>query len=292
MSDPLTILVTGATGQQGGATARALLARGHDVRVLTRRPKSDKALALAEAGATVYQGNYGDATTLLKALKGCDGLFAVTTPFEAGTLAEIQQGMVLADAALERGVRHVIYTSVASADQDTGVPHFDSKYTVEKYLKANDVPHTVIAPVYFMENVFFPDVLGGIRSGVLATPMPQDRFLQQVAVADIGAFAAYTFEHRDDLLGKRIELAGGELTAKHVATALMVFRKAPVTYNEVPIQAVREASEDMARMYEWFNEVGYNVDIDLLRVTYPDIGWHGYIDWLAGLEEGVFSPQG
>jgi uncharacterized protein YbjT (DUF2867 family) len=292
MSDPLTILVTGATGKQGGATARSLLARGHNVRILTRNPGSDSSRALAEAGAEVYQGNYGDATTLLKAAKGADGLFAVTTPFEAGPAAEIQQGMVLTDVALEAGVSHLVYTSVAGADQDTGVPHFDSKATVEKYVVASDVPYTIIAPVYFMENVFFPGVLDGIRNGVLAAPMPEDRFLQQVAVADIGAFAAHAFEHRDELLGQRIELAGGELTGKHVAIALAVFRRGPVTFQETPMEVMRGNSEDMALMYEWFNEVGYHVDIDMLRVTYPDIGWHGYIDWLAELDEDVFSPAG
>lgn len=290
MSSPLTILVTGATGKQGGATARALLAKGHDVRILTRNPSSEKAAALAEAGATVFQGNFGDATTLLKALEGADGLFAVTTPFEAGAASEIQQGMVLADAALEKGVKHVVYTSVAGADQQTGIPHFDSKATVERYLEACDVPHTVIAPVYFMENLFFPDVLDGIRKGVLAIPLPESCFLQQVAVADIGSFAAHVFENRDELLGKRIELAGGELAGRHVATALTVFRREQVEYQQVPLEKIRAFSEDMALMYEWFEKTGYSVDVDGLRTTYPDIGWHGYIDWLAELDEDVFAP--
>ncbi len=290
MPSPLTILVTGATGKQGGATARALLARGHSVRILTRNPGSESAAALAEAGAQVFQGNFGDATTLLKALDGADGLFAMTTPFEAGVASEIQQGMVLADAALEKGVKHLVYTSVAGANQETGIPHFDSKGTVEKYLEASDVPHTVIAPVYFMENLFFPDQLEGIRNGVLAVPLKEDTFLQQIAVADIGAFAAHVFEHRDELLGQRIELAGGELTGKHVATALTVFRREPVTYQQVPLEQVRAMSEDMAAMYEWFEKVGYHVDVDALRTSYPDIEWHGYIDWLAELDEDVFSP--
>ncbi len=292
MSDSLTILVTGATGKQGGATARSLLARGHNVRILTRNPRSDAAVALADAGAEVLVGNFGDATTLLKALDGADGLFAMTTPFEAGPAAEIQQGMVLADAALEKGVGHVVYTSVAGADQDTGIPHFDSKHTVERYLAASDVPHTIIAPVYFMESMLFPRTLEGIRNGVLAIPLPKDLFLQQVAVADIGSFAAGVFENRDDHLGRRIELASGELAGRHIATALMVFRKQPVEYQQVPIDQVRAQSEDMALMYEWFEEKGYQVDIDGLRASYPDVGWHGYVDWLAELDPDLFSPAG
>ena len=126
---------------------------------------------------------------------------------------------------------------------------------------------------------------------MLAQPLPKDCFLQQIAVADIGAFAAHVFENREDMLGKRVELAGGELAGRHVATALTIFRRETVEYQQVPLEQIRAFSEDMALMYEWFEKGGYQVDVDSLRTTYPDIGWHGYIDWLAELDEGVFSPQ-
>ncbi len=289
MSDSYTVLVTGATGKQGGATARALLKTGRRVRALTRNPDSPAAAELAEMGATVLAGDFGDPASLQAALDGADGMFVMTTPFEGGAEAEISQGKALADAAKAAGIGHLVYTSVAGADKDTGVPHFDSKYAVEQYLDEIDVPHTILAPVYFMENIYFPDTLGGIRQGVYATPLPADRKLQQVAVTDIGAFAALAFHYRERFLHRRIELAGGELTGQHVAMALSVVTGEEVRYEQIPMETIRAASEDMALMYEWFISKGYDVDVMHLRSKYSMLHWHGYADWLAEQDLSVFG---
>lgn len=273
------ILVTGVTGKQGGALAEVLRARGHEVRGLTRNPGSDAAVAATANGIEIVRGDFTDAASLVAAASGVDAVFAMTTPFESGDQAETLQGIALADAAVKARVSHFVYTSVASADRATGIPHFDSKYRVEQHLGGLDLPWTVVAPVYFMENLFFPQTLEALRNGVYAVPLPVDRTLQQVALADIASFAAHVIEHRDAFVGKRIDIASDELTTKQTAEALSLALSRPVGTFVVPIEQIRSFSEDMALMYEWFISEGYSIDIAGLRATYPDVGWHRFEDW-------------
>src|SRR5271170_4798334 len=152
MDQKLTVVVAGATGKQGGAVVRSLLERGHKVRAITRKTDSEKAKELANAGVTVVRGSLEDTAALTKALVGATSLFAMTTPFEGGTQAETRQGISAADAAKAAGV-HLVFTSVGSANRKTGVPHFDSKYEVEKHIAKIGLRATVLAPVYFRENL-------------------------------------------------------------------------------------------------------------------------------------------
>src|SRR4029079_10755826 len=132
-------------------------------------------------------------------------LFAMTTPFEEGTQAETRQGMSAADAAKAAGV-HLVFTSVGSANRQTGIPHFDSKYEVEEHIAKVGVRATVLAPVYFMENLFFGK--DQIAKGIYATPIPATRSLAQVAVEDIGAVAVRVLEDAARFAGKRFDLGG------------------------------------------------------------------------------------
>ena len=154
MSQKLAVVVTGGTGKQGGAVVKSLRERGREVRVVTRSPNSAKARELANAGVTLVRASLEDTAALTKALEGATSLFAMTTPFEGGTQGEIRQGMSAADAAKAADV-HLVFTSVGSANRQTGVPHFDSKYEIEKHIAKIGVRATVLAPVYFMENLYF-----------------------------------------------------------------------------------------------------------------------------------------
>lgn len=275
----MKVLVTGATGKQGGATARALLAKGHQVHGMTRDRESAAAERLASTGAAVVDGDFRDHDTLVAAMQGKDTVFAMTTFFEEGVEAEVEQGRALVDAARATEVAHFVYTSVASADRQTGVPHFDSKYEVERYLAASGLPHTVVAPVAFMENVLSPQVIDGLRQGVYAAPLPADRELQQIAVDDLGRFAALVIERRDTMLGKRFDLASDEPSGAEQAAILAEVLDREVRYQEVPLDAVRQQSEEVAVMYEWFDRVGYDADVAALRREFPDVGWHTFADW-------------
>src|SRR5712691_6975408 len=151
----LTVVVTGSTGKQGGAVARGLLERGHKVRAVTRDPNSSQAKLLANAGATLVAASLEDTAALTQALEGATSLFAMTTP-SGGTDAETRQGVAAADAAKAAGV-HLVFTSVGSANRQTGVPHFDSKYEVEKHIAKVGVGATILAPVYHEGGVIGDD---------------------------------------------------------------------------------------------------------------------------------------
>ena len=151
MSTKRNVLVTGATGQQGGAVARALLSRGHRVRALTRKPDSDAARQLMSAGADLVTGDLGDTESVLKAASGVGSVFLMGNVNETGTQEETRQGIIAAEAVKDAGVGHLIYSSVADANKKTGIPHFESKYLVEKHLAGLGIPYTISAPASFME---------------------------------------------------------------------------------------------------------------------------------------------
>src|SRR5712675_1837947 len=187
MSEKLTVVVAGATGNQGGAVVKNLLERGHQVRAVTRDTESAKARELAKAGVKLVRASLEDTAALTNALAGATSLFAMTTPFGGGTQAETRQGISAANAAKAAGV-HLVFNSVGSANRNTGVPHFDSKYEVEKHIAKIDVRATILAPVYFMENLSFGKEQ--LAKGVYASAVGPSKPLAQVALADIGAVAA------------------------------------------------------------------------------------------------------
>ena len=226
-------------------------------------------------------GDFRDPDSLSAAVAGVDTVFAMGTPFEAGEAAEVAQGVALVDAAVSAEIDHYVYTSVASADKNTGIPHFDSKWEVEKHLASTELDLSVVAPVYFMENLFLGENLSALQNGSYPVPLPPDVSLQQVAVADIGAFGALVVDRKDDFVGRRVEIASDELASTGSAAVLGQLLDRPVEYFEVPMEQIRAFSEDLALMYEWFIETGYSVDIDGLRTVYPEVGWHRFADWAA-----------
>src|ERR1700723_2080037 len=203
MTQKLTVVVTGSTGKQGGAVARGLLERGHKVRAVTRDPNSSQAKLLANAGAELVEASLEDAAAIMKALEGATSLFAMTTP-SGGTDAETRQGIAVADAARAAGV-HLVFTSVGSANRQTGIPHFDSKYEVEEHIAKVGVRATILAPVAFMENLHF--IKEQLAKGIYAAALPPTRALAQVAVPDIGAVAVRVLEDSARFTGKRFDLA-------------------------------------------------------------------------------------
>ena len=277
MSKKLTVVVTGATGKQGGAVVRNLLDRGHEVRAVTRDTTSAKAGALSKAGVTLVRASFEDTAALTKALEGATSLFAMTTPFEVGTQAETRQGISAADAAKAAGV-HLVFNSAGSANRRTGVPHFDSKYAVEEHISRIGVRATVLAPVYFMENLYFGKEQ--LAKGVYASPLPPTRPLAQVAVADIGAVAVRLLEDPDRFAGKRFDLGGDELTGNEVIAILSRVTGRPFTYFQVPLDVIRQRmGEDGTRMYEWFDRVGYTFDRAALRREFPEVVFHDFESW-------------
>ncbi len=279
MLDRTSVLVGGATGQQGGAVARLLLEKGHRVVALTRKPESEAAGRLRQAGAEVALGSFDDRSSLEQAMQGVDAVYTMSTSFEAGTEAEIRQGIAVADAASSAGVAHLVFSSVGNADQKTGIPHFESKYEVEQHIKRLGIPYTIVGPVYFFENAFNPFVLPGLKQGALAMALPADRPLQQISVRNIAAFAVYALENRDSLLGKRIDIASDELTGEQTARILSEVSGRNIEYVQTPLEELRAMNEDFALNMEWLLRVGYSVDISGLQREFPDIPWETFEAW-------------
>jgi len=256
------ILVTGATGQQGGATARELLEAGFRVAALTRNPASEKASALAELGAEIVQGDLDDEASLRRALEGKWGVYAVQAFWEAGIEGEIRQGKLIAELAKEAGVQHFVYSSVGSAHEETGIPHFESKFEVEEAVRALNFPSFVILrPVFFMENLRMPDTTDAVANGSLPIGMPSDRALQVIALADIGRYGRLAFENHESWNGQAIDIASDELTPADMAAVLSDISGREIGHFQVPIADVRAFSDDFALMLEWFDAHGYSVDI-------------------------------
>jgi uncharacterized protein YbjT (DUF2867 family) len=261
MSDKI-VLITGATGQQGGALARALRGKGFKLRGLTRKPEGDGAKKLQELGVQVVQGDLDDVGSLKSALQGAWGVFGVQNTWEAGVEREEEQGKRLARLAREAGVSHFVYASVGSADENTGIPHYDNKARVEGVVRElGFASHVIVRPVFFMENVLGPLFLQGDK---LMTGLRPDTALQMVAVEDIGKVAAQAFVGSDALNGREIDIAGDELSMTQVANALSRQLGKSIEFVSLPIDAVRKNSEDMALMLEWFEATGYSADIPAL----------------------------
>ena len=254
-----TILITGATGNQGGATLHNLIGKGFTLRALTRTPDSEKARALANNGVEVVQGDLNDVESLKKALAGAWGVYAVQNTWEAGVTAEEEQGKRIAELAKEVGVEHFVYASVGSAHRETGIPHFDNKGRVEDTVRSLGFASTVILrPVFFMENLVSPWFLNGDK---LVSTLAPETTLQMIAVEDIGTFGALAFTRAAELNGRELDLAGDAVTLPQAAATLSRELGRPLEYLQIPISEVRKNSEDMALMLEWFDSTGYNADI-------------------------------
>src|SRR5450432_2117997 len=277
MAQELTVVVTGSTGKQGGAVTRSLLERGHKVRAVTRDPNSSQAKLLANAGATLVAASLEDSAALTKALEGATSLFAMTTPFGGGTDAETRPGVVAADAAKAAGV-HLVFTSVNSANRQTGIPHFDSKYEVEKYIATIGVRATILAPAFFMENLSFGKAQ--LAKGIYAVALPPTRKLAQIAVADIGAVAVRVIEDAVRFAGKRFDLAGDELTGNDVVAVLSRVTGRPFAYYQVALDVIgQHMGDDAVKMYEWFDRVGYTADRAALHREFPEVAFYDFESW-------------
>ena len=264
MPNEKTILITGATGKQGGATLRHLAKRGgFKLRAMTRKPDSDAAKAVAALGAEVVVGDMDDAASLERAFAGAWGLFSVQNTWEAGVEKEEEQGKRVAKIARDKGVQHFVYSSVGSADEGTGIPHFENKFRVEQTIKQLGFPsHVILRPVFFMENLPSAWFLNGDK---LTTTLKPETKLQMVAADDVGKFSAKAFTDAEKFKGAEIDYAGDAVTMPEAAAAVSELTGKTVTFQQIPIEAVRANSEDFAKMLEWFDAGGYTADIPSLE---------------------------
>jgi uncharacterized protein YbjT (DUF2867 family) len=262
-----------------------MLSKPWKLRALTRRPEAYEAQSLARQGIQVVQGDLEDPVSIARAAEGVYGIYSVQDFWSVGAKREVQQGRNLADAAKKAGVQHFVYSSVGGAERNTGIPHWESKWEIEKHIRQLNLAATIFRPAAFMEMYNVLEVELGLLKGKLADPLRGDKPYQTIATDDIGAFVALAFERPTEFIGKQLEIAGSELTNVEAAKVFSRVMGRPVKFRRLPMPIVRLfMSEEFYKMFRWFNEAGFKADIAGLRRRYPEVHLHTLEEWLR--EEG------
>ncbi|MCI0712109.1 MAG: NmrA/HSCARG family protein [Chloroflexi bacterium] len=259
-----SVLVLGATGRQGGATARHLLAKGWIVRALVRDPGNPAITDLQQAGAQIVRGDFDDWASLDAAMQGVYGVFSVQASVD-----EVRQGKSIADAAKAASIQHFIFTSVQSAEDFARTGGDSNKWEIEQYVQSLGLPYTILRPCLFMDDLFSPRYGG--PEGTFAIAFAPDVPIGLIASDDIGAFAALAFEYPEEYLGKTIEIAGDVLTPLEIAATISQFTGREFPYIQIPIETLRQQNAKIARAFEYLNEVGYTTNIEPLRKKHPGL---------------------
>ena len=257
-------------GASGGAVARTLITHGWKVRALVRDPSTPAAQLLANNTIELIIGDLFTTASLEEALTGVYGVFSVQTSYaEHGIGGEIIQGKLLADAAHRAQIQHFVYSSVGGAERESGIPHFESKWQLEKHIRAIGLPATIIRPVFFMDN--FTSYSGEPikQQKKLILPLHQDTRLQLIATEDIGSFAALAFEQPTSFIGKALEIAGDELSMTEIVETFSRVMKRTIEFVEQPMDQMIQRNPENALMMEWFNTDGYQAVLPALRALYP-----------------------
>lgn len=253
------ILVTGATGAQGGSVARTLLRENKfRVRILTRNTGSQKAKILEQAGAEVAEGNMNDISSLKKAMNGVYGVFGVTNYWEHYE-KEFDLGKNLIDAAKESGIAHLVMHSLPDYNKLSNgkysVPHYDIKAQLEEYARSLEMPASFIQLGFFYENFlnFFPlqkDNSGGYYFG-----FPQGATkLAAISTEDTGPAVSFLFNHPDESLGKTVMVTGADKTCDEYAAIMAKVLGKNIYYTYVPYNVYAAynfpGAAELAAMFE------------------------------------------
>ncbi len=204
----------------------------------------------------------------MRAMDGAYGVFSVQ-PYTAN---EIRQGVAVIEAANRQGTSHFVYSSVDSANEETGIPHFESKVKVERHLRSSGVRYTILRPLFFMENWLRMFGYWGepIWNGQFRRPLSPTTNLQMVAVGDISAFAALAFEDPARWENRTFSLVGDESSMQQIADALSRVTAQGVKYVQAPWdQFEKTMGHETTAMYRWFEEKGFHFNIEQVRREYP-----------------------
>ena len=307
MAQKKIIAVVGATGAQGGAVVRAILAdKGgpFTARALTRKPDAEKARALAGQGVEVVAADLDDPATLGPAFAGAHGAFCITNFWEHfSPERELEQAANQARAAKAAGLQHVIWSTLEDTRKwipltddrmptlmgKYKVPHFDAKGEADQIFRDLGVPTTFLLTSFYWENlIHFGAGPQRMPDGSLAIVMPMgDRKLPGIAVDDIGKCAYAIFKRGREFIGKTVAIAGEHLSGAQMAVALSRALGREVGYNAITPEAYRAlgfpGADDMGNMFQFnrdFSDYFAGVrDIAFARSLDPDL--QTFEQWLA-----------
>ncbi len=264
-----TILVLGATGNQGGVVVKALLSTDFSVRAFVRHDNSVHAKQLEKRGVEIVGGDLDDFDSLVRAMNGVYGVFSVINFMDGGAQKEEERGKCVADAAKKANVSHFIYSSVGGAERNSGVPHFESKWHVEQHIRKLGLPYSIVRPTTFMTNLEESPALMRFIALSMMRGVPSQKPLQMIAVEDIGKWVAHMFLNKENYLFQAVEIAGDDVTfSKMIAAYQKVYGKTP---RSIKLPASLFSMGDLGKMITWINKYGYQADLRMNRAELPDL---------------------
>jgi uncharacterized protein YbjT (DUF2867 family) len=263
------VLVFGATGNIGGATARELLKRGWHVRAVTRNPEGEKAQNLARLSAEVVQANMDDRPSIEKVFLGNERVLSVQNWTTSGIEGEMQQGKRVAEVAKLAGAKHLVYASAGTGDRGTGIAHFENKIVVEEYMRDLGIPFTILRPTPFMELLsekeFYPAMgTWGVEPKIVGWDLP----IPWVSVYDLGQAVANIFENPKKWIGQDVPMCGDIKTlGESQAIFTQIDGKKPARI-PLPIWLFEKiAGNEFTEMWKWMDEwIGREGTLGLLEI--------------------------
>ena len=254
MQQAQTIFVTGATGNQGGAVVRSLLKNGFAVKALTRNASSPEAELLKGLNAEIVPGDLNHPEGFADQLRDVSGIFSVQS-FANGTDKEIKQGIALANLAKTLRVEFFLFSSVLGADLHSGVPIWESKFTIENHIRESGLPFCILRPASFFENFQIPAVKNRILKGKLGSPIGRNILQPFLSVQDIGTVTATIFKNREKYLGKTISLVAAEMNLDEVASIFSELLGKEIKYQQLPMFLTRLImGRNLYKMFDWINK--------------------------------------
>ncbi|MBA2499158.1 MAG: NmrA/HSCARG family protein [Chitinophagaceae bacterium] len=273
MQIPTSIFVTGGTGNIGGAVARSLLSKGIKVKVLTRDPSSENAIALNNIGVELVKGDLNNIATYQDSVADVDGIFCVLA-MEKNKDSEIKKGKDLADLGRKYKISHFVYSSVITADEETDIPHWQSKTAIENYIKQLQLPYTIIRPASLYENFLIPQVKKNILKGKLVYPSSGEIVQQYIGAKDIGEIATRIFLNPGQYIGQTLPVAAEQMNLFQVTALFSKVLHKKMKFQKLPSWITRLAmGKNLYRMFEWINEhdMVYVKNINDTHIEFPGL---------------------
>ncbi|MER5931139.1 NmrA/HSCARG family protein [Streptomyces sp. NPDC002054] len=312
MTGKRIITVFGATGQQGGSLARAILegrggngaaGEGFAVRAVTRTPDSDRARELERLGAVIVRADLDDEESLAAAMEGAYGAYLVTNFWEDMSAEhEKAQAAALATAAGHAGVQHAIWSTLEDTrtciplDDERmptlqgsyKVPHFDGKAEADRYFTEAGVPTTFLRTTFYWENLLGAFAPQRAEDGAYELIYPMgDKRLSGIAVDDIGRTALAVFERGTDLIWATVSIAGEHLRLDEMAAALTEALGVTVRHRRMTPDEFRAlgfpGADEGGNMFQYYADCEERFtgarDLDAVRALNPAL--QDFATWLA-----------
>jgi uncharacterized protein YbjT (DUF2867 family) len=262
------ILVTGATGTQGGAVARILIDAGYNVKGLSRNITSVRSMELASLGVQMVEGDFDDLASLDRAFINVYAAFSVQQYRGIGTEREVIQGKAFADAAHRAGISHLIYTSVSYAHLNTGVPQFESKLVIENYIKSIGVPYTIFRPASFMSSLL--GLLVSKDTCLIRGPLPETLERLFIAPKDIGVFVEMAITNPNQWIGVTKRIASAQLAYSEITEQFNGITNGCLEYEQIPWdEYIQDVTETDILRESWYLNNDDPFDFNKFKIEYP-----------------------